>query len=403
MSVCSAGLEGRGTGRLCLGCNQMKLRTSELHDSCFDCLSHGPQSSTERRCEICRSWTGSHFIMATHYYPADSPAKLAAHALRASECTLTREEPPPSPYSPSQSVGNGGLVHGVGDSQPKVVTPVTSSLNVTVAPISQDTTQLGQISSVLASLVSLLKGPQLAGLPALLQQGVPIGAPPAPPPPGQFTQVQGYPVTGTQGQEGCPSLTSLPAKRPFDSTLVGSKGTVFQVKKSKSSVVGQPVLIPGSQDTVNVLVTEHGEDVSIEERAFRSMPPFPVPFTQVEGSDQVDQRPPPLSLGAFSVPPRDHPDQGSRSSPDQAWGQSSSGAQLGHDVDVSDRDRDQQTGHGAMGLGQTRPNGTHSTSLPCPLSDRGGRSRVDGGSNSYPCPTQGGGGGVSLDRSVDRD
>ena len=400
MSVCSAGLEGRGTGRLCLGCNQMKLRTSELHDSCFDCLSHGPQTPAERRCEICRSWTGKHFIQSTHYYPSDSPAKLAASALRASECTLPRNEPPPSPYSPSQSVGNGGLVLNVDASQTKVVTPVTSSLNVTVAPISQDTTQLGQISSVLASLVSLLKGPQLAGLPALLHQGVPIGAPPALS--GQFTQVQGYPVTGTQGQGGCPSLPSLPAKRPLDTTLVGSKGSVFQVKKAKSSLMGQPADFPGSQDTGNVVVTEHVQGESFEERAFRAVPPFPVPFTQVEGSDQVDQGPPSLSLGAFSVPPRDHPDQGSRSSPDQAWGQSSSGAQLGHDVDASDRDRDQQAGHGAMGPGQTRPNCTHSTLLPVPLSDRGGRSRGDRVGNSFPCPTQGGT-SVSIARSIVSD
>ena len=96
-----------GVGKICVGCGQSKLRSNELHDSCFECLGHGPQTPREQRCDICRHWLPRHFLGATHYYQPDTPSRIAALALQAS-VEAEKGLPPPNP-----TLTQSGSVSGV--------------------------------------------------------------------------------------------------------------------------------------------------------------------------------------------------------------------------------------------------------------------------------------------------
>lgn len=176
MSVVSSlgSVRSGGSGKLCPGCHQPKLRSNELHDSCFDCLSHHALSLPELKCGICKDWIPRHWVQATAYYPSDSPARLAAVALSEREMLAKAVDKAfPSnitPLSPEVVVQN----RGVGESNP--VEKDVNSLETSVSQIPQEQT------SFLANLFNMFKGPQVAGLSSLLQAGLPSGQPVAPPP-----------------------------------------------------------------------------------------------------------------------------------------------------------------------------------------------------------------------------
>ena len=94
------------------------------------------------------SGNGNHFILASHYYPSDSPAKFGCPRLETPEWV-------PLPLIPLLSrLEIVVFVKALMLLKPKVLTPVSSLLNVTGAPISQVRTQLGHFS-LLAFLLRL--------------------------------------------------------------------------------------------------------------------------------------------------------------------------------------------------------------------------------------------------------
>ena len=370
---------GSGIGKLCVGCGQSKLRSNELHDSCFDCLGHGPQTPREQRCDICRHWVPRHFVGATHYYQPDSPSRIAALALQASVDVVNIQLPSNEPFTMS------GMVGSVVEPEKVVLASmamgsVPPTLSGTAPPISQED------SSLLVSLLSILKGPQLPGLSALLQKGVPVGN--APGSPGRSAVFPQQAVSGNPSQGHPPFLSSLPIKRSLDSVSMETSEAFNLVKKTRSVPVGQlaDVIVP--QGTTTVQVEVHTDREGTETERPRSHSRSEMPFTQAGGPDRSDQNLLLLPPGAFSGLSRDRYDRAPRMGLDQGKGQSSSGAFPDHEMDGADRGCDRQPGHRVGLSGQTRPNGTSNTNLPFPSSDRGGRSRKERGTISVPWPTK---------------
>ena len=357
MSVISSrSSTNRGVGQLCVGCHVLKLRSNEQHDSCFDCLDHGPQTPLEQRCEICSHWLPRHFQAATHYYPPDSPARLAALALVSAE--QAREDPPfvvpdvPFPRSLGVGVSGGESVlagSGVGG--------VAPPLSATPAQISQ------RDLSLLASVLSFIKGPQLPGLPALLQQGVPAGNPV--PPSGQAGVVPHLPdpeISEVQDPDPSPSQFD---KRVLEASTEDLERRGINIKKVKGPSVGMPVNTTALQDKVAVQVEVHAAMGPTEGATLRSDHNVVEPSTQAVGSDHSDQGHlhPPSGLSGSS---HDYPGRDSRESRGQGRGQSSSVAHLSREVDTSGRGCDQQVGHHGVETGQTGPNVIYTKSLPFP-------------------------------------
>ena len=371
---------GRSTGAVCSSCYEPKLRSNERHDSCFDCLSDGPRVHFEQRCDICRGWAPRHFIEATKFYESDSPARLQALAYMSNArlgVSSSASEPPPV------------IVHEVGTHKiPSADVTVEAPPHVEsdAPPLSASPQQISREDlSLMASFVSLLKGPQLPGLSALLQKGVPAGTLLSYP--GLTAHISPQTAAGITGIADPRAPCSSQTKRALES-VSDAPALSSDVKKMKPAVVGQPAESTLLQDKVDTVPVEQDSEVLIVRDAGQSVSSGSGPSGQVGGSHPSDGGL--LHVPLSVVPVSQHGSLGRLPREGVGLGghQAGAGDLLVRVVDSSGRGVDSGDGHLGFGTGQTRPNVSGSKTLPLPSLARGGRAALVKADLSYSGPTR---------------
>jgi len=371
MSVSSLGsVRAGGAGRFCPGCHQAKLRSNEQH-SCFDCLSHDALSLPELKCEICVGWLPRHFVQATAYYPSDSPARMAALAFEDNVKAVqsipfpgVNPPPPPPPLTPRVvvQVQEDRVMRECGSGNPP-------------PPLEGGSTQISQEHSVfLDHLFRMFKGgPQLPGLSALLQTGVPIGVPasslpliPAPAPE-QVLMGKGIRKVAKKKQVVPSSSSVSGALQLEESELVNARQKSSSneplIKKRKTSPLSDG---PGDSDLScqgdsDGIQDNHDRDSTGNANSRsspRSVAPLGMVITEANFADHLDR----AMLGSSRLssntlgPLTDRHDR-PQCGGDQVQGQSSSASSTDRGGLGADRVSDRASSHDGSSQGQTRPKG----------------------------------------------